>query len=371
MSSTAPDESLELDEADVQEEFFARGWNDGLPIVPPTPERVDAMLSILGDEDPDLLIGYLAVRGRGVTLRKAAINAVLAGCRPDYFPVVVAALEAMFDPEFNLHTVLTSTGGAALCTVVSGPIAREIGMNARFGVLGPGNRANATIGRAIRLVAMNVLGSIPGESDASSFGHPGKYTFCFAEDPPPAPWEPLSVQLGYQPDDTTVTVLPTEGPRQIGQQMTRSAELVLRTVASVIRSPGTFSTGKAGQGMAVLGPEHAGFCIEEGWTQKQVREFLFRESRIAPEELLANGVQVVKGASFEETPDEEGKIRSAASPDDVYLVTAGGEGAGWSTWIQNWAPVITARATSRRVRPIGEPLPDCGPDGCLVPWARA
>jgi len=370
VSPIAPEESLELEEADVQEEFFARGWTDGLPVVPPTPERVREMLAVLGEEDPELLIGYLAVRGRGVTLEKAAINAVMAGCRPDYFPVVVATLEAMFDPEFNLHTVLTSTGGAALCTVVSGPIAQEIGMNARHGVLGSGNRANATIGRAIRLVAMNVLGSIPGESDASSFGHPGKYTFCFAEDPPPDPWQPLHVQLGYEPGDTTVTVLPTEGPRQIAQQMTRSAELVLRTVASVIRSPATFSTGKAGQGMAVLGPEHAGFCIEEGWTQRQVREFLFAESRIAPAELLANGVQIVKGASFEETPDEEGKLRSLASPDDVYLVTAGGEGAGWSTWIQNWAPVITARATSRRVRPIGEPLPDCGPDGCLVPWAR-
>jgi hypothetical protein len=369
MSEIATNDVLEFEEADVQEEFFERGWTDGLPIVPPTPQRVDAMLAVLGDQDPELLIGYLSVRSRGVTLQRAAVNAVMAGCRPDYFPVVIAALEAMFDPEFNLNTVLTSTGGAALCTVVSGPIAREIGMNGRHNVLGSGNRANGTIGRALRLVALNVLGSVPGVSDASSFGHPGKYTFCFAEDPPPAPWEPLHVQLGYGPEDTTVTVLPTEGPRQIAQQLTRSAELVLRTVASVIRSPGTFSTGKVGQGMAVLGPEHAKFCIEQGWSQQEVREFLFRESRIAPEELLANGVQIVKGATFEEPLDEEGKMRSLGSPDDVFVVTAGGEGAGWSTWIQNWAPLVTARAASRRVRPIGEALPDCGPDGCIVPWA--
>src|SRR4029077_781636 len=133
------------------------------PIVPPTLERVEAMLEAIGAGDPALLIGYLAARGRGVSLEQAAINAVMAGCRPEYFPVVVAALEAMFDSDFNLHTVLTSTGGAALCTVVSGSIAEEIGMNARHGALGSGNRANATIGRAIRLVAMNVLGSIPGE----------------------------------------------------------------------------------------------------------------------------------------------------------------------------------------------------------------
>src|SRR5690349_13131234 len=158
MAQITDNEKLELEESDVQEEFFERGWTDGLPIVPPTPDRVHQMLAVLGDEDPDLLIGYLAARGRGVTLEKAAINAVMAGCLPEYFPVVVAALEAMFDPEFNLNTVLTSTGGAALCTVVSGPIAQEIGMNARFGVFGPGNRANATIGRALRLVALNVLG---------------------------------------------------------------------------------------------------------------------------------------------------------------------------------------------------------------------
>ena len=122
----------------------------------------------------------------------------MAGCLPEYFPVVVAALEAMFDAAFNAHTALTSTGGAALALVVSGPVADEIGMNARHNCFGSGNRANATIGRALRLTAMNVLGARHGELDASSFGHPGKYTFCFAEDPPPAPWRPLAERLGYE-----------------------------------------------------------------------------------------------------------------------------------------------------------------------------
>src|SRR3954447_17225121 len=157
---------LDLDALETQEEFFARGWTDGLPVVAPTPERVRAMLDVALTEDPDTLIGYLPARGRGVTLEKAAINAVMAGCRPEFFPVVVAVLEAMFDEAFNLHTVLTSTGGAALCAIVSGPLAAEIGMNARHNALGQGNRANATIGRALRLVAMNVLDSRPGESDA-------------------------------------------------------------------------------------------------------------------------------------------------------------------------------------------------------------
>jgi hypothetical protein len=364
-------EHLALEERDVQEEFFARGWTDGLPVVPPTEERVDALLAVVGSDDPGLLIGFLPARGRGVTLEKAAINAVMAGCSPEHFPLVVAALEAMFDPAFNLHTVLTSTGGAAICAIVSGPVATEVGMNSRGNLFGPGNRANATIGRALRLVAINALASRAGESDASSFGHPGKYTFCFAEDPPPEPWRPLRVELGYGVDDSTVTVLPSEAPRQIAQQLTSSAESVLRTVAAAIKSPAWFSTGKHGQGALVLGPEHAGFCIREGWTQADVREFLYRESRISPEELLANGVQLEQGSAHDMTPGDDGKLATLASPDHLILVTGGCEGAGWTNWIPNWAPILAATATTRRIRPAGEALPECGPDGCLVPWARS
>lgn len=364
------DETLTLEEQDVQEEFFAREWTDGLPIVPPTRERVEAMLEVVGALDPEVLIGFLPARGRGVSMEKAATNAVMAGCRPEYFPIVVGALEAMFDSAFNLHTVLTSTGGAAICTIVSGPIAAEIGMNARHNALGQGNRANATIGRALRLVAMNVLGSKPGGSDASSFGHPGKFTFCFAEDPPPDPWRPLSVRLGYAESDTTVTVLPTEGPHQLAQQLTQSAEEVLRSFARSISHPAWFSTGKGGHGALVLGPEHAGFCLAEGWTQDRVCEFVYGEARIAPEEMIASGVHLEENSQHDMTPGDDGKLATIESPAEVLLLTAGGEGAGWSTWIPSWAPTIHARRASRRVRPAGEPLPDCGPDGCIVPWAR-
>src|SRR4051812_25122302 len=257
------------------------------------------MLDLVLADDPDTLIGFLPARGRGVTLEKAAINAVMAGCRPEYFPVVVAALEAMFDEAFNLHTVLTSTGGAALCAIVSGPIEQEIGMNARHNALGQGNRANATIGRALRLVAMNVLDSKPGESDASSFGHPGKFTLCFAEDPPPAPWEPLRVDLGYCREDTTVTVVPVEGPHQLAQQLTDSAADVLRSFAASIRHPAWFSTGKGGHGALVLGPEHAGFCVAEGWSRQRVREYVCEQARIAPTELETAGVQLEQGAQHD------------------------------------------------------------------------
>lgn len=359
--------ALELDEADVQEEFFARGWTDGLPVVPPTPERVEALLAVVGADDPELLIGTIPARRRGISLGKAAVNAVMAGCRPEYFPVVVAALEALFDPAFNANTVLTSTGGAGLYVVVSGPIAEEIGLNARHNALGPGNRANATIGRAVRLTAMNVLGARSGELDASSFGHPGKYTFCLAEDPPLPPWRPLRVELGYAAADTTVTLFPGESVRTLAQQLTADAESILRTVAAAMRSPATFATGKGGQALVLLGPEHAKLCVEQGWTQARVRGFLVAESRISPEELAAAGVALEHGAQHDMTPGADGKLASVPSPDDVYLVTAGGEGAGWSAYAPSWAPAIHARAATRRVRPAGEPLPDCGPGGCLVP----
>jgi hypothetical protein len=355
---------LTLEEQDVQEEFFERGWTDGLPIVPPTVERVQRMLAAVGADEPQLLIGFLPQRGVGVTLEKAAINAVLAGCRPEYFPIVVAALEAAFDPEFNLHAMLTSTSGTAQCIVVSGSLTEDIGMNSEHNVLGGGNRANATIGRAFRLVARNVLGAIPGAGDATSIGHPGKLSFCFAERRPPQPWRPLRVELGYREDDTTVTVVASEGPRQIGQMLTRDVEDVLRTCASAIKCPAWIATGRRGAGVLILGPEHAGFCVDAGWTQAQVRQFVCSESRISLDELRAAGVST-DGL----VPAADGRLDSLASPDHLVIVTAGGEGAGWSSWVPQLSPSsLGVRMTTRRVRPTGEPLPDCGPDGCIVPW---
>lgn len=364
-------ELLEIEENDVHEEFFERGWTDGLPIVPPTPDRVAAMLEAGGVDDPDTLIGYLATRSRGVTLGQAATNAVMAGCLPEYFPVVVAAIEAMFDPVFNVNTVLTSTGGAALCVIVSGPIAEEIGMNGRHNCLGHGNRANLTIGRALRLVAINGLGSVVGENDASSFGHPGKIAQCFAEDPPPEPWKPLSVRLGYAADDTVVSLLAAEGPHQLAQQLTQDPDEVLRSFAGSIRHPAWFSTGKGGHGVLVLGPEHAGFCIDGGMTQAEVSQRVYEAARIDAAALQAEGVGLESESQHDMTPAADGKINTMASPDSVLLVTAGGEGAGWSTWIPAWAPSRHSQPVSRRVRPTGEPLPDCGPDGCIVPWMKS
>lgn len=361
---------IEVDEADVQELFFDRGWTDGLPIVPPTPERVAAMLAGGGIAGADLL-GTVPQRDRSVTGEKAAVAAVMAGCRPEYFPVVLAALGAVLDPAFNVHTAVTSTGGAGIAVVVSGPVAAELGMASRHNALGPGSRPNATIGRAVRLVARNVLGARTGGLDGSTLGHPGKYTLCLAEDPPPTPWEPLRVELGYAEDDTTVTVMATEGPRQVANHLNADPEGVALTMAAAMRVASTYCVGKGGQAIVVLGPEHALAFLEAGWSRRRVRERLAELSRVTPDELTAAGVHVEQGAQHDMTPGPDGRLPTVPGPDDIVLVTAGGGGAGWSAYLPAWAPVMHSRAVTQRVRFPGEALPDCGPDSCEVPFGTS
>lgn len=358
-------ELLEIDAEDPQQALHDLGWTDGLPVVVPTPQRVGAMIDG-GGRDGDELLGTVAQRGISVTVEQAAVNAVLAGCAPEYFPVVLAAVEAMLDPAFNANTALSSTGGAAICVIVSGAIADEIGMNAGHNVLGSGNRANLTIGRALRLVARNVLDAKSGRLDGSSVGHPGKISLCFAEDEPPAPWEPLRVSLGFLPEDTTVTVLATEGPRQVGNHLSDDADSVLRTLAAAMSSPATYCVGKGGQAVIVLGPEHALALREAGIDRRAAQRRLERDSRVAPQTVLDAGVRLERGSQHELDVDEDGLLPAVPTPDDVLLVTAGGEGAGWSAYLPVWAPKMHSRAVTRRVRPAGEALPDCGPDGCAV-----
>jgi hypothetical protein len=272
----------------------------------------------------------------------------------------------MLDPRFNAHSALTSTGGSALCLIVSGPIAAQIGMNARHNVLGSGNRANLTIGRALRLMARNVLDAKTGRLDGSSVGSPGKISLCFAEDPPRPPWGPLRVALGFEDADTTVTLLATEGPRQVANHLKGDAESVLRTFAAAIRNPSIFIAGKGGQVAVLLGPEHALALIEGGVSRREAQEFLTRETRVAPAELEAAGVGIELGSQHHMVPGEDGRLATLESPDDVFLITAGGEGAGWSSVMPVWAPVVHSKATTRRVRPAGEALPDCGPDACEI-----
>ena len=282
-------QALQVEESEVQELYFERGWTDGLPVVAPTPERVAAFLEAGGLAAGEIL-GEVRERVITVSAQEAAINAVMAGCRPQYAPVVLAAVRALTDPVYNANAALTSTGGTAICTIVSGPFAAAIGMNAQHNVLGQGNRANATIGRALRLVAMNVIGAKVGVMDGSSIGNPGKYALCFAESDPVAPWEPLRVELGYGLEDTTVTIMATEGPRQVANILSGEPEWVLRTMASSIRAGHTYIAGKGGQCVCLLGPEHAAAVRDSGWSRAQARAYLMSQTRVSAEDLEAAGL---------------------------------------------------------------------------------
>jgi hypothetical protein len=341
-------ESLQIEEADAQELFFERGWTDGLPIIPPTTERVQALLDAAGMNGAREL-GIVRERDRSVSALEAATNAVMAGCRPEYFPIVAAGVSALLDPAYNANAALTSTGGTAICTLVSGPLAAEVGMNAGHNVLGQGNRANATIGRALRLVAMNLLDAKPGGMDGASIGNPGKYSLCFAEGDPVAPWEPLRIELGYALEDTTVTVLPTEGPRQVANILDGTPEGVLRTMVSAMKAAHGYTAGKGGQCVVLLGPEHAAAARDAGWSRARVREFLMNESQVTREELAAGGVPIESTGAHAMHPEENGRYATIRAPEDIFLVTGGGAGAGWSAYIPCWSPKSNARAVTRKV----------------------
>ena len=358
-------QTMSIDEAELQDVFTERGWSDGFPVVAPTPERVDAMLAESGLL-PDDILGVVPGRSALLTVEMLAANAVMAGARPEYFPIVQAAMSALLDPALNLNAALTSTGGAALTVVVSGPLADRVGVHGGHNALGPGYRANATIGRTLRLVARNVFDARPGSMDGSSLGNPGRYSLCFAEAAPPEGWPPLREHLGYELSDTTVTVMATEGPRQVANHLNGTAEGILATMASAMRSPTTFIAGKGGQALFVLGPEHAAVLAEAGLTRRDVQEHLVTASRLAPQDLLDAGIRIPLGSAHDMTPGPDGLLPTVKTAEDVFLVTAGGAGAGWSAYLPSWATSVTTSAVSRRVRPPREDLPDCGDDVCTI-----
>ena len=357
--------TIEIDEGDVQEVFLERGWSDGFPVVAPTSTRVQAMLAE-SDLEPDDVLGAVPGRSAVLTAEMLATNAVAAGCRPEYFPIVQTAMSALLDPAFNLNAALTSTGGAALTVLVSGPLAEQIGVHGGHNALGPGFPANATIGRALRLVSRNVFDARPGTMDGASLGNPGRYSLCFAEGPPPAGWTPLRVDLGYDVADTTVTVMATEGPRQIANHLNGTAEGILATLASAMRSPTTFIAGKGGQAMLVLGPEHAAALAAAGLSRRDVQVHLADASRLGPQDLLDAGVRIPVDSAHDMNVGADGRLPVVKTPEDVFVVTAGGAGAGWSAYLPSWATSVTTTAVSRRVRPLHEALPDCGDDACTV-----
>jgi len=263
---------------EIDAHYQERGWTDGLPIVPPTAAAVAEFLTWT-DREPREVIGVLPPRQGEATVERIAANAVMAGCRPEYLPVVIAAIDALADPLFNLDSVQATTHPVAPLIVLNGPIAREIGLNAGYNAFGQGFRANLTIGRAVRLVLMNVGGGLPGTGDRATQGSPAKIAHCVAENEAESPWEPLHVEAGFPADASTVTAFGSEGPHNIQDHYSNTGVGILRTVAGAMGQAGSNNLLGAGWPLLSLGPEHAATIARDGFTKRQVKEFLFEHAR--------------------------------------------------------------------------------------------
>ena len=317
---------LEAPGLDELEDMFERGWTDGLPVVPPTRERVDAMLA---GRDPSQSLGPVPPALGEATLERVAACAVLAGCRPEYFPVVLAAAEAALDPAFNLNGQAVTTSPPGQILVVNGPVRDGVGLNAGMGALGPGRRANMTIGRALRLVVTLTGGAEPGGLDRATLGHPGKLSFCIAENEEASPWEPFHVERGFAAESSTVTLLAGDSPLSISDHRSTSPEELAATLgwaASTQWSP--FWWPLEARSLFVLCPEHAALFAEAGWSKERVRGAIFEAVRRPAGELDHGETTPLVKASAGEEP-----VHKWASPEDVLLVVAGGEAGRFSAAI--------------------------------------
>lgn len=319
-------------EEDDAEACFERGWTDGLPVVAPTPERVARMLT--GTErSPDEVVAIVPPDLVECTVEKVAINAVMAGCRPEYLPIVLATVEAACTDEFNMHGLLATTWFAGPVVIVNGPIARAVGMNAGVNAMGQGNRANASIGRALQLVVRNVGGGKPGEIDRATLGQPGKYTFCFAENEAESPWDPLHVERGFAKSASTVTLFAGEGPRGIIDQLSRTPESLARSFAQCLRATTHPKLPIAFDAMLVVSPEHGRVFREAGWTKGRLHEELGAL-------LQLDGADIVRGAGgiAEGVPEAFAGTTLPKFRDGGLLIVHAGGGAGlFSAIIGGWA----------------------------------
>jgi hypothetical protein len=336
------------DLTDVMELLFESGWTDGLPVVPPTPRNVQRMLAGT-TRRADELIGRIPPKGGRATVEKIAINAVMAGCKPAYLPVVITAVEALLDERCNTRGVQCSTHIATPLVIVNGPIVQELDINSSHNVFGQGWRANATIGRAVKLVLVNLGGAIPGVTDKATFGHPGKFTYCIGENEAANPWEPLHVERGFAPTDSTVTVFGAEAPHNINNHWSATPHGLLRTIADVMATLGSNHLYLGGESFVVLGPEHATVLAKAGWAKRDVRAFLYDQAR-KPLTQVKNGGMYGPDTRRNLWPrwidhdNEAERIPIARRAEDIAILVAGGAGRH-SVYLPGWG----SRSVTRKV----------------------
>ena len=320
------------DDQDAIEVSYDRGWSDGLPIVPPTDLRIARMLAATSRK-PDEIIGDIPPNLISCSIEKVAINAVMAGCRPEYFPVVLATVEAALKPEFSMHGLLATLWYSGPVVIVNGPITKQIGMNSGGNALGQGNRANATIGRALQLLIRNVGGGIPGEIDRSVLGNPGKYTFCFAEDESDPDWQPLNIARGSRPGSSSVTLFHGDGVQAAHTRDSRTPEEVCQSLAASLWSVGNPKVAMQNGAILVLCPDHYEIFKQAGWGRAQIEAQLHQALKRPREDLLAGAGGIAEGID----PNITESMIDKFNPGYLLVVRAGGKGGAMSAIIGGWS----------------------------------
>jgi hypothetical protein len=329
------------DPAALVEAYYERGWTDGLPVVPPSERSIAAMLDASGLR-ADAVIGEIAGRNTVVTAEKVAINSVMAGCRPDYMPVVVAAVRGLCHPDFAYHGPASSTGGSAMVLVVNGPITRRLGINAGNNAFGQGWRPNATIGRAVRLTMMNVMQTRPGLLDRATLGTPGKYTFCFAENEDESPWPPLHVERGFAREQSTVTVYASNSLYQVFNQLAATPEPLLLCFADALSTLGAPNVRGFNQSLIVFAGEHAEILQRSGWSKDDIRRFLVERAR----RTVADYKRAGRLPGEIVSADESTWRHMFDDPRDILIVAAGGRAGAWSATLPGWGKKWTQAVTT-------------------------
>ena len=329
-----PTKSIHVDSLEeAHEEMYRLGWTDGLPVIPPTAKLVSAALDFLG-RDPQEVIGEVPPKNRIATVEKVVVNSVMAGCLPEYIPVVIASIEAMLHNEFNLNGIQATTNCISPLAIVSGPVVKQLGFNAGDNVFGGGSRANAAVGRAIRLVLWNIGGGYAGEIDRATFGHPGKYTFCVAENSQDSPWGPLHQDQGLPAESSAVTVFACESPHHIatGSGYVLTGGDILAVIADSIATAGSAAMNGGGQVLLLMGPMTAQKLAADGYDKQQVREELHQLARkpvrLMKSNKFLNPEHPFHWANFIDPEDDDAMIPALRTPEDLLIMVAGGWGSG-------------------------------------------
>ena len=328
------------DDMDAIEFYFEQGLTDGLPVVPPTEARVQRMLQAT-TRSADEVIALVPPNFGEASVEKIAVNAVMAGCKPDYLPVVIASVEAMCDERVSLHGVQGTTHTSTPLFIINGPIRKQLDINCAAGVFGSGWRANATIGRALRLMMVNLGGARPGEIDKSCMGHPGKFSFCIGEYEEMNPWEPLHVERGFAPDESTVSVYCCDAPQCLTNNAGRSAQSILRTIGAAMATGWNDKTMLAGSYMLVMSPEHARTIADNGLSKQDVKRFLYEYVRRPLGELVPTpgdeeGFDPARLPGWLDGANPATMVPKVASPDAIILIVAGGTAGRFTLQMTGW-----------------------------------